>query len=80
MPALPVWTPRRLARRARPLRLAIAAGSALVVDLDPGGPRYPGRPGSPTSSATGVRRPDLEPFRAWRSSATAGSLRSMPAR
>lgn len=43
-----------------PLGLAIAAGTALVVDLDPGGPRYPGERSLADLVADGVRRSDLQ--------------------
>lgn len=46
-----------------PLALAAAAGTALVVDLDPLGPRYPG-PGSLAELVDeGPRRDDLRPPR-----------------
>lgn len=46
-----------------PLGLAAAAGSALVVDLDPEGPAYPG-PGSLAALvADGPRLTDLRPAR-----------------
>jgi len=61
MPALAVWTPEDgLLGALAPLGLAIAAGSALIVDLDPGGPRYPGDRSLADLVADGVRRPDLE--------------------
>ncbi len=43
-----------------PLGLAIAAGSALVIDLDTGGPRYPGDRSLADLVADGPRRADLE--------------------
>jgi hypothetical protein len=43
------------------LALAAAAGTALVVDLDPGGPRYPGEATLAGLVAEGPRRSDLEP-------------------
>jgi hypothetical protein len=44
-----------------PLALAAAAGSALVVDLDPAGPRYPGAGSLAQLVADGPRRSDLHP-------------------
>jgi len=62
MPALAVWTPEDgLLGALAPLGLALAARSALVIDLDPGGPRYPGDRSLADLVADGVRRPDLEP-------------------
>src|SRR3990172_4895059 len=44
VPALAVWTAfDGLLSAVAPLGLAAAAGTALVVDLDPAGPPYPGR-------------------------------------
>jgi hypothetical protein len=44
MPALSTWTPEDgVLGAVAPLALACAAGTALVVDLDPHGPAYPGR-------------------------------------
>lgn len=44
MAVLATWAPEDGTLGAiAPLALACAAGTALVVDLDPGGPRYPGR-------------------------------------
>lgn len=43
MPALAMWTPEDgLLGALAPLGAALAAGDAIVVDLDPDGPRYPG--------------------------------------
>lgn len=62
MPALAVWTPEDgLLGALAPLGLALAAGSALVIDLDPGGPRYPGPRSLADLADDGVRRTDLEP-------------------
>ena len=48
MPVLAVWTPEGgLLGAVAPLGLALAASNALVIDLDPSGPDYPG----PTSLA-----------------------------
>ena len=46
-----------------PLALAAAAGDALVVDLDPGGPHYPGPSSLADLVEHGPRRADLEPQR-----------------
>lgn len=46
-----------------PLGLALAAGTALVVDLDPDGPAYPGESSLAELVADGPRRADLEPAR-----------------
>lgn len=43
MPAIALWTPEDgLLGALAPLGAALAAGGALVVDLDPEGPTYPG--------------------------------------
>lgn len=47
-----------------PLGLGAAAGTALVVDLDPDGPRYPGTGSLASLVADGPRRSDLIPDRA----------------
>ena len=44
-----------------PLGLAIAAGSALVIDLDSGGPRYPGDRSLADLVTDGPLRTDLQP-------------------
>jgi hypothetical protein len=63
MPALATWTPEDgVLGAVAPLALACAAGTALVVDLDPDGPSYPGR----TLAALveeGPTRADLQPHR-----------------
>ncbi len=46
-----------------PLGLAAAAGTALVVDLDPAGPSYPGTGSLAQLVADQPRRQDLEPTR-----------------
>ncbi len=46
-----------------PLGLAAAAGTALVIDLDPDGPRYPGTGSLAQLAADQPRRQDLEPTR-----------------
>jgi hypothetical protein len=47
-----------------PLGLGAAAGTALVVDLDPAGPRFPGDGSLAQLVADGPRRSDLTPTRA----------------
>lgn len=64
MPALAIWTPEDGVLGAlAPLGLAIAGGTALVVDLDPLGPRYPGDRSLAELVAEGPRRADLSPAR-----------------
>jgi hypothetical protein len=64
MPALALWTPEDgLLGALAPLALAIAAGTALVIDLDPFGPRYPGSASLADLVAEGPRRADLGPAR-----------------
>lgn len=46
-----------------PLGLGAAAGTALVVDLDPTGPHYPGTGSLADLVADGPRRSDLSPDR-----------------
>ena len=46
-----------------PLGLGAAAGTALVVDLDPAGPSYPGTGSLASLVADGPRRSDLSPDR-----------------
>lgn len=59
-PALAVWTPEDgLLGALAPLGLALAAGNALVVDLDPLGPRYPGNRSLADLVEDGVTRDDL---------------------
>jgi len=61
-PALAIWTPEDgLLGALAPLGLALAAGQALVVDLDPLGPRYPGDRSLADLAGDGVRRDDLTP-------------------
>lgn len=58
MAALAVWTPvDGVLGAVAPLALAAAAGTALVIDLDPAGPNYPG-----SGSIAGLIR--TEPSRA----------------
>ena len=64
MPALAIWSPEDgVLGAVAPLGLAAAAGTALVVDLDPRGPRYPGAGSLAELVADGPRRSDLEPER-----------------
>ncbi len=64
MPALAVWSPEDgVLGVVAPLALAVAAGTALVVDLDPGGPRYPGAGTLAGLVADGPRAADLVPAR-----------------
>jgi len=64
MPALAIWTPEDGVLGAlAPLGLAIAGGTALVVDLDPLGPRYPGERSLAELVDGGPRRADLSPSR-----------------
>jgi hypothetical protein len=63
MPALAVWTPEDgLLGALAPLGLALASPEpALVIDLDPGGPRYPGEGSLAQMVAEQPRRDDLRP-------------------
>ncbi len=64
MPALAVWTSADgLLSTIAPLGLAAAAGTALVVDLDVTGPRYPSEGSLAALVREGPRRSDLEPAR-----------------
>jgi hypothetical protein len=64
MPALAIWTPEDGVLGAlAPLGLAASAGTALVVDLDPLGPRYPGTSSLAQLVQEGPRRSDLAPSR-----------------
>jgi len=64
VPALAVWTAfDGVLSAVAPLGLAAAAGTALVVDLDPAGPPYPGRNSLAGLVADGPRRADLVPGR-----------------
>jgi hypothetical protein len=64
MPALSTWTPEdALLGAVAPLALAAAAGTALVVDLDPAGPRYGGAMSLADLVRSSPRRSDLEPQR-----------------
>lgn len=65
MPALAIWTPEDgLLGALAPLGAALAApGPALVIDLDSGGPAYPGEVSLADLAAGGLRLPDLSPGR-----------------
>jgi hypothetical protein len=64
MPALAIWTPEDGVLGAlAPLGLAMAGGTAVVVDLDPLGPRYPGDRSLAELVREGPRRADLGPTR-----------------
>jgi hypothetical protein len=64
MSALAVWTARDgLLSAVAPLGLAAAAETALVIDLDPMGPRYPGNASLADLVSGGPRRADLVPAR-----------------
>jgi hypothetical protein len=61
---LAVWTPEDgLLGALAPLGLAAASGTALVVDLDPLGPRYPGARSLADLVADDPSRAELEPDR-----------------
>ncbi len=65
MAVLAVRTPEDgLLGALAPLGLGAVAGTALVVDLDPAGPRYPGDGSLAELVADGPRRSDLTPDRA----------------
>ena len=65
MPALAIWTAADgLLSAVAPLGLAAAAGTALMVDLDPHGPDYPGGASLAELVAEAPRRADLVPGRA----------------
>lgn len=64
MPVLSIWSPEdALLSFVAPLALAAAVETALVVDLDPQGPRYPGESSLASLAAEGPRRADLQPER-----------------
>ncbi|MEN8114449.1 MAG: hypothetical protein ABFS21_08665 [Actinomycetota bacterium] len=64
MPALAVWSPEDAVLGAvAPLALGAAAGTALVIDLDPNGPRYPGELTLAGLVVEGPTRSDLSPQR-----------------
>jgi hypothetical protein len=61
MPVLATWTPEDgVLGAVAPLALACAGGTALVVDLDPQGPPYPGRTLA-SLVGDGPTRADLRP-------------------
>ena len=63
-PALAVWTPEDgLLGALAPLGLALSAGDAIVVDLDPLGPHYPGDRSLADLVRDDLRRDDLTPRR-----------------
>jgi len=64
MPALAIWSPEdEVLGAVAPLALGAAAGTALVVDLDPEGPRYPGGVTLASLVEDGPTRADLGPQR-----------------
>ena len=64
MPALAVWSPEDAVLGAvAPLALGAAAGTALVIDLDRNGPRYPGDLTLAGLVADGPTRSHLSPSR-----------------
>jgi hypothetical protein len=64
MPVLSIWSPEDgVLGAVAPLALGAAAGTALVVDLDPEGPHYPGAATLADLVAQGPRRDDLSPRR-----------------
>ncbi len=64
MPVLSVWSPQGgVLSVVAPLALAASAGTALVIDLDPHGPDYPGTGSLTRLTAEGPRRSDLSPER-----------------
>jgi hypothetical protein len=64
MPVLSVWSPEGgVLGVVAPLALAASAGTALVIDLDPHGPGYPGTGSLVRLAAEGPRRSDLSPER-----------------
>ena len=64
MPALAIWSPEdEVLGAVAPLALGAAAGTALVVDLDPTGPRYPGDVSLASLVTDGPTKADLSPQR-----------------
>ncbi len=64
MPAVAIWSPEdEVLGTVAPLALAAAAGTALVIDLDPAGPRYRGDATLAGLVADGPTRGDLSPSR-----------------
>ena len=64
MPALAIWSPEdEVLGAVAPLALGAAAGTALVVDLDPSGPPYPGDLTLARLVEDGPTKADLAPQR-----------------
>lgn len=64
MPVLAVWSPEdEVLGAVAPVALGVAAGTALVVDVDPAGPRYPGEMSLARLVTDGPTRSDLSPQR-----------------
>jgi hypothetical protein len=65
MPALTIWSPEdALLAAVAPLAAAVAApGPALVIDIDPNGPAYPGERSLAQLVSDGPSRDDLSPAR-----------------
>lgn len=64
MPALAIWSPEdEVLGAVAPLALGAAAGTAVVVDVDPSGPRYPGDMTLARLVADGPTKADLSPQR-----------------
>ena len=64
MPALAIWSPEdEVLGAVAPLALGVAAGTALVVDLDVNGPAYPGDLTLASLVADGPTKIDLSPQR-----------------
>lgn len=64
MPALAIWSPEdEVLGAVAPLALGAAAGTALIVDLDLHGPRYPGDLTLAGLVADGPTKVDLSPRR-----------------
>lgn len=64
MPALAIWSPEdEVLGAVAPIALGVAAGTALVVDLDPSGPPYPGDLTLARLVEDGPTKADLAPQR-----------------
>ena len=62
MPALAIWSPEdEVLGAVAPLALGAAAGTALVVELDPQGPQYPGEVTLASLVGDGPTKADLAP-------------------
>ncbi len=62
MPAIAIWSPEdEVLGAVAPLALAAAAGTAIVVDLDPVGLRYPGEETLASLVTEGPTKADLSP-------------------